>query len=241
MQEPLHGVSLEEVFSREPGFTVEEVPSVIVYSRRFTVTGRVLARAFSALSGSLVPAYEVDEFLFFVAPYVEGLGTVYAFLDSEDDVRRIDDISRVLGIRVLKFAPGNVKGDVNLEEPLVLDSAVRSLKAIAKRFPGRRSETLLSSLAPAGITEYVRSKREEIGDREVVVSPVFFPANEILGIKTVFDNPEKSEVAVVTTTADNLVARRKLFELIRSGRRAKEVVIDVDPIVAPIYLLLVLS
>ena len=241
MQEPLHGVSLEEVFSREPGFTVEEVPTAIVYSRRFAVTGRVVARAFSALSGSLVPAYEVNEFLLFVAPYVESLGTVYAFLDNEDDARRVDDLSRVLGVRVVKFAPGNVKGDVRLDEPLVLDSAVRSLKAIARRFPSKRSDTLLSSLNPEGITEFVKSKREEIGDREVLVSPVFFPANEVLGLKTVFDSPEKPEVAVVTSTADNLVARKKLFELLRSGRRAKEVVIDVDPVVAPIYLLLVFS
>jgi len=241
LQEPIDGVSLEELFSREPDFEIDEVPSIIVYSKSFSLTARVFSRALSSLSKSLVPAYDVNEFLFFVAPYVESLGLVYALLDNEDDMRRIDDVSRTLGVKVRKFTSANLNGDVKFAEPVVLDSTIKLLKALAKRFPGKRSETLMSSLSPEGLSEYVRAKREEIAGREVLVSPVFFPVAEVLGLKTVFDRAEGNDVAVVTSGADNIIARKKMFELIRSGKRAKEVLIDVDPILAPIYLLLIIK
>ncbi len=241
MQEPKHGVSVKEILQREPSFSLDRNPQAIVYSRNSKLQAVVLSRVLNSLLMSFVPTVPLSEFNLFVAPYAE-LSYVWAFIDNQDDLTRFTHVAKSLNVEATVFSPKGVKADVEFDEPYVLTSAVETIKAVLKNHPSsKRAETLWSALTPEGIEDYLRTKLVEIGDREPLVSPVFEPANEYIGIKSAFEEPSRKEVAIVASSADNLIVRKRTFELMRRGFSTKEVLIDVDPAIAPIYLLFLFS
>ena len=237
LQKPRNGLSLKALLSIGPIQPLGELPQALVYSRNSKLQATVLSRVLTSLTNSYVFPISLNEFSLFVAPYVE-IRRVWAFVDNNDDLIRLSHLVTALGLEAETFGPKGVSADHQFDDAYQLTSLISALKAIVERFKdNKRVEAIKQSLDTEGIEEYLTKKKEEIGDREPVVSQVFYPANEYLGIKTAFEEPNSRSVALLTNEADVITVRKRALELRRSGYDVKEVMINVDPAISPIYLL----
>ena len=250
MQLPKDGISLN-LFSL-PFISSIDTTFTVVYDRKSELEAFTLYRSLSQLGEKLVRVTNLYDFLFNEKPYAS-VNNIVAFLNDINDVMPFLDEVWSLGGKAflvtcnvdLKKSKGDVEVISRKGELCEIETSLSVVKEVANMTKNKRSEDLLKELNSLNtLTDWLKSKLQEIKfDGVVVLSPILLPARgfmqRYLGreIKSHEDSLEGySDYTFITTGGDLITVRKLEFELRSKGKKVKEYIFDVDPLLAPIYL-----
>ncbi|AWR98863.1 hypothetical protein DFR87_03195 [Metallosphaera hakonensis JCM 8857 = DSM 7519] len=219
--------------------------SAVVYGYGMELPAYTLARGMIALSGKPVNLLGLYDFLLLDLPYSEE--SPILLVNGEMELKEIENVVRPLGVKGLLITCNDksesqlktvfLKGDmceVNLSFSLV--------SWLTKNFSSPRTKRLTEELDLTDLGSWLGEIMKEIEPSlDFVLSPVLLPAlnlmrenqgNKIKG----FYEKDFSDSNVIYTGVDSMMGRRTAHQIRAMGKIAKEVVINTDPLTAPIYL-----
>ncbi|MEJ2771365.1 MULTISPECIES: hypothetical protein [unclassified Stygiolobus] len=226
----------------------------IVYNRKSELEAFTLYRALSQLSEKVVRLVNLYDFLFSEKPYAD-VNNVIAFLHDKNDVIPFLDSMWSLGGEGylitcnvdMKKEKG--KGDVEIlskeGELCEIETSLSLLKEISSINKNKRSEEILKELNSLNtLEEWLKEKVKEVDfNGLIVLSPLLLPARNLMQkyLNTEIKSHEdflgsSNTYTFITTGADVLTVRRMEFELRAKGKNVREIIFDVDPLLAPVYL-----
>ncbi|NON63667.1 MULTISPECIES: hypothetical protein [Acidianus] len=239
----------EDSFDLTP-FKVE-VPkfSLIVYGRGMELPAFTLERSIINLRSQVIKTVPLPEMIFLESPYAEE-GQVIAFINDENEMREFLDNAWSLGVRGDVMTCGNAKskGDIAVHsfagDLCEIRLSISLLNSILGG--GKRDNRLSKELDFSDLSEFISMKSSEISQElpQFIISPVLYPSKYFLEkftgktVKGYFDVTFQDS-NVIYTEVDAMPMRRIAFSLRKEGKKVKEVKINVDPLLAPIYLSLI--
>lgn len=224
----------------------------LIYDEDTELEASVLERALIALKGVFVKSVSIYDFSFLENPYTETLKNVVIFVNDENKSKLILDNTWALNNAGYLFTCNNkikAKGNIQVftfsDELCEVNLALSLLKKVVSKYSNERGKRLLEEINDlTSLDSWLLEKLKDIDfNTEIFLSPVFFPALGIMRkllnkeIKRFYDLASSNNLTFITTGVDYIVVRKREFEL-RSSKSVKEVMIDVDPLIAPIYLIL---
>ncbi|AAY80356.1 hypothetical protein [Sulfolobus acidocaldarius] len=228
----------------------------LVYSENSELEAYTVHRALSSLTGRTIRLVNLYDFLFFESPYVDSRDYILGIIHDRNQITEFLDTAWALenhGALITCLSNVKSKGMIQLfnynDELCEINIALSLLRKISELSNDKRSREISKELEEINsLEDWLKEKIKETKlGREIILSPVFAPArhliNKFLSVNVWLYNDEhipnqQKEVQFITTSADILVTRRKENELRSNGINVKETLLDVDPILAPIYLTL---
>ncbi|WP_338603668.1 hypothetical protein V6M85_04795 [Sulfolobus tengchongensis] len=227
---------------------------VIVYGRNSELPAFTLSRAFSTLRNKIIMITNIYDFLFLQNPYVE-ISKVIAFTEDENELRELIDNLGNLGVDgdIYYCGSTNIKPRYNYISLFSLDKIFCEINlslSILKSLTGgntereRRIKDQLSDLTD--LDNYIRDKAKAFNlDLPMLLSPIMTPTKSFLeklglSVSTYFDIKILDGVQVVYSGVDMHIMRRIIFSLRSEGKKVNEILLDVDPLLAPIYLSMIM-
>ncbi len=221
--------------------------ALVAYGRGMELPAFTYERARIELEGKVVKVVPLHEMLFLEDAYTDEKD-VLVLANDQSEVKEALDNLWSLGVKADLLTCGNVegKGNVNViqikEELCEVNLSLSMLRSIVGLSQSPRAKRLLEEMELPDLKEWAEKKAQEIDQElDVVLSPVLMPARylveENLGrnVKTYYDTNFYNS-NVIFTGLDALVMRRISFQLRAKSMKVKEVLLDVDPLMAPIYL-----
>lgn len=218
--------------------------STIVYGYGMELPAYTLARGYVALTGESVKLLGVYDFTFLDSPYSENKEVVF-FVNDDSELRDLENVVKSLNVRGTLLTCGQRKFTLKTlgsEGDLCEVNLALSSLSWLTRFPSSRSKHLSEELDMSDLREWIDGKIQEIDPSlDLVVSPVLLPSLTLLRrnlgkkVKPFYEN-DFSDSNVVYTGVDTLIGKRTAFQLRNQGKKVREVLLDTDPLTAPIYL-----
>jgi hypothetical protein len=216
----------------------------------------MIARSIYSFTERIVPIFNLYEFLFNIAPYVNisDSDNILLFSNEASEIREFIDTIWSLNLKSIIYTCSNenLKGKggvevIKFDEPLCeVRMGLSLLKSILLNQKNKRAERILSEISDfTDLEQWIKTKVNNLrGITQLILSPNFLPSKFILsdlGIKALEFNeiPVETEVYVVYSGGEMVLARRIEFNLLKLGKKINEILIDVDPILAPLYLILI--
>ena len=226
----------------------------ILYDEDTELEAFTLERSLIALKGSLVKSINIYEFSLLENPYSINLKDVVIFVNDENKSRIILDNLWALENQGYLITCNNKiksKGQIKLisfpsDELCDVNLSLSIVKKISSLVNNQRSKDLIKELESINnLDQWLISKIQEIDfNSELFLSPIYYPSITLMSkmlnrnVKRFYELPSSNSISFITTGADALVIRKREFELRSSGKNVKEVLLDIDPLLAPIYLVL---
>ncbi|WP_048050138.1 hypothetical protein [Saccharolobus islandicus] len=228
---------------------------LIVYGRGLELPSFTLARALSSLKNKIISTLNIYDFLFIYNPYVE-VSNVVAFTGDENELRELLDGLESLRIRGSIYHCGvtDIKPRYNLISINSLDKtfceinlSLSILKVLSNNKNTMREKRILDQLNDlSDLDDYVKNYAKVFNpDLPILLSPVMLPAKSFLeslgiNVSSYFDTKILDGAQIVYTGVDMYITRRMIFSLKSKGKKVTDVLIDVDPLLAPIYLSMIM-
>jgi len=225
---PQEGVALSSLKSMELHI---DLPQIILFEGKMELPAYVALRAMSYL-GLDVTTMELYEFLFSWLPYNDPKGRI--LLLAEEERKEFLDAAKTMNLKydILQCTENLTLCDLSLSLSL--------LKLTLKNARDPRSARLLEQLNDLrDLDEWAQEKVNPISDQpsSLVLSPVLKPAKRSVshysGIQAMdmWDHVRQGSV-LLYTGVDSHLARR---ELSRRKEYVNSILIDSDPVLAPLY------
>ncbi|WP_369609133.1 hypothetical protein [Sulfurisphaera javensis] len=252
--------SIKDSFSISKMIKIYDVPidfseSVsLIYDEDTELEAITLERSLIALKSTFVKSVNIYDFSFLENPYSGNFKDVIIFVNDENKAKIILDNVWALenkGYLITCNSKIKGKGQVNVlhfspDELCEVNVSLSLLKKVSSFINNERSKDLLRELNSLdNLNEWILSKVKEINfNSEIFLSPVFFPAITLMSkildknVKRFYEKPSSKDVIFITTGVDAIVVRKREFELRNSNLNVKEILLDIDPLLAPIYLIL---
>ncbi|QKR01096.1 hypothetical protein GWK48_08910 [Metallosphaera tengchongensis] len=222
-------------------------PDVVVFGKDMELPAYTLSRAITSLEGRIIKILNVYEFAFLDSPYVESQNVVF-LINDEGEANELSGNVRSLGINGSLFTCNDkvsiegLKVSKFKDELCEVNLSLSLLSYVVSGTSSPRSKRISQELDFSDLSEWLNSKVSEFQPSlDLVLSPVLFPslgvARRNLGkrVKGFYEN-NFSDSNVVYTGVDQLVGKRLANHVRVSGKRVKEILMDSDPLTAPIYL-----
>jgi len=226
----------------------------LLYDEDTELEAFTLERSLIALKGSFVKSINIYEFSLLENAYSVNFKDVVIFVNDENKSRIILDNLWALENQGYLITCNNKiksKGQIRVfsfpsDELCNVNLSLSIIKKVSNLVNNERSKDLIKELNNLNnLDQWLISKIREIDfQSEFFLSPVYYPAITIMSkilnrnVKRFYELPSSSNITFITTGADALIIRKKEFELRSSGKNVKEVLLDIDPLLAPIYLTL---
>ncbi|MCY0859154.1 MAG: hypothetical protein OWQ54_01855 [Sulfolobaceae archaeon] len=227
----------------------------IAYGTDMDLPAITLQRAIINLRGMLVEAIPVYEFSLLQTPYVD-IKDIAIFVQDETEAKETLDSAWAMNVNgVLYTCNNNIKGKGNIKDihlstdPLCqVNLALSLVYSVAKFTVNPRAERLVRELEdlsdlPSWLEDKVKGLEELKEFNKIIISPVFYPSKNFL--RKFLDMPVEAyneflpdDSIVIYNSADYIYGRKALFLLKTKGKKVKEFILDTDPLLSPIYLVL---
>lgn len=227
---------------------------VILYDEDTELQAFTLERSLIALRGTYVKSISIYDFSLLENPYSVSSANVLIFVNDENKSRIILDNVWALenkGTLITCNPRIKSKGKIKVfslpsDELCNINLSLSLIRKVSTSINNERSKDLIKELENLNnLDEWLVSKIHEIDFQgEFFLSPVYFPAITVIErtlgkeVKKFYEIPSTDNLIFITTGVDALVVRKREFELRSSGKNVKEVLLDIDPLLAPIYLTL---
>jgi hypothetical protein len=226
---------------------------VVIYNKSSELEAYTLSRSLNSLLEKSVRLIKLEEFLLMESPYVDLPAYVLAFLDDINDIHDFQDVMWALnGYGYLVSCNQNVKKKgkvevINFSDDLCeVNLSLSIINKISSLSRNKRAEEIRKELANLStLKDWLKNKISQFDfSGSIVLSPILSPARGVLEkylgrqVGNYEDFIKSDGIIFITTTADLTVVRRREFSLRREGFNVKEIIFDVDPLLAPIYLIL---
>ncbi|MEM1627228.1 MAG: hypothetical protein QXV69_08180 [Sulfolobaceae archaeon] len=232
--------------------------SFILYSREGILPAYTLYRVLPLINSNTVHIIELYEGLFSLLPYLEVKGNIFLFSNDLNEIKEFIDTNWALEQSSIIFSCSEIKGIkgkviVNsFNEPLCeINISLSILFSLARSSQNPRLIRLREEISNlSDLEEWIISKLNNFSisnNTEIVLSPIFKPAeifiDSIIGLKvsSLDREPKQDELIIVYTTAESTLVRRYEMRALKRGKKFKEFLLDVDPILAPVYLIILIS
>jgi len=226
----------------------------LLYDEDTELEAFTLERSLIALKGSFVKTTSIYEFSLLENPYSVNLRDVVVFVNDENKSKIILDNLWALENQGYLITCNNKiksKGQIKVisfpsDELCDINISLSIIRKISSSVNNERSKGLIKELESINnLDQWLISKIQEIDfNSEILLSPVYYPAITLMSkilnknVRKFYEMPSSNMVSFITTGADAVIVRKKEFELRSSGKNVKEVLLDIDPLLAPIYLVL---
>ncbi len=230
-------------------------PDYIVYDDGGSLPAFTYARAISSLLYSPPRIFNVHEFNYMIAPYCEGPHVV-AFLENEDNVVRLTDTLRYLGSHIDLFAsslPQGLErkgGDLSVirfeaDKFGVVSLSFSILLTMSGLSKTPRTQRITEQVSDLNdLEDWLNTLGENVNPRDyqVVLSPIMEPASFYLrrgglNVKTM-ENYDILVNSLIIYNGLDMMIMRKVINMFSRDIKVKEMLIDTDPLLAPLYLTL---
>jgi len=231
--------------------------SYILYSREGILPAYTLYRVLPLLD-TTAHIVELYEGLFSIFPYIEIKGNIFLFSNDLNEIKEFIDTNWALNQESVIFScveVKNLKGNVvtyKFDEPLCeINISLSLLFSLLKNSQNPRLVRIREEISDlSDLEDWIKEKLKEIPfskSTEIVLSPVFKPAEIFIestlgySVSSIEREPKGDELLIVYTTAESIPIRRYEMGILKKGKRFREFLFDVDPILAPIYLIILIS
>lgn len=227
----------------------------IAYGADMELPAITLQRALINLRSEIIEAIPVYEFSLLQTPYIDIKG-IALFVNDETEVKEALDSAWATNVNgILYTCNDRVKGKGNIKDIHIksdpfcqINLALSLVYSVAKFTVNPRAEKLSSDLEDlSDIPSWAEGKIKELEDlreyKKIILSPIFYPAKnllrKILNMQVeLYNETTLDDSVVVYSGADYIYGRRIIFYLRMNNKKVKEFVLDTDPILSPIYLVL---
>lgn len=225
----------------------------IIYDEDTELIAFTLERSLISLRETFVKSVSVYEFSFLENPYSGNFKDVIIVVNDENKSRTILDNTWALQNRGFLLTCNDKiksKGDVKVlnfqGELCEVSLSLSLLRKVAYQGNNIRAKDIIKELdSLSTIDNWLLTKLNDIDfNADLFLSPVFYPAITLMSkilnknIHKYFEIPEGKKVVFLTTGVDSIIVRKREFEMRNSNLDVKEVIVDIDPLLAPIYLIL---
>jgi len=227
---------------------------IILFGKGQELPAYTLKNAFISLKEKYIEITNVYDFLFLESPYTD-LSRIVGFLGDENELRDLVNGMQALGIGGVIYFCGrtNYKPSANIVELRVMDIKLceinlsLSLLSSISEGKNKREMSLLQQINDlSDLENWIKAKSKEFDlNLRLILSPIMSPAKSFLenvglNVSTYFDKIILTDSQIITTGVDVHMMRRIASYLRANGKNAKEVLLDTDPLIAPIYLSMIL-
>lgn len=237
------------------GINIKELslPSfeVIAYGKGMELPAYTLERSIINLQGTLVKTVPIHELIFMEEAY-SSVNNILVFLNDQNEAKELLDASWALNVKgeIITCSDIKAKGEIQIvnfpSEICEIELSLSLLNTIARKSSSVRSKRVLEELDFSDIEEFLKEKSKELdlSFSQIVLSPILSPAKYSLeknlqkDVKLYYDINFYDSL-IIYTGVDTMPMRRIAFELRKKGMKVKEVLLDVEPLFAPIYLSLI--
>jgi len=225
--------------------------SLVAYGKGMELPAFTYQRAKINLEGKIIKTIPIYELLFLEDAYADEKNLLI-FLNDVSESKEVLDNLWSLGINADIFTCQKLKEKGNTKitefegELCETNLSLSILNNIAKSLNSHRSKRILEELDFSDLKDWIEKKSSEVDLNlpEIIISPVLLPSKyyveENLGkiVKTYYDT-NFSNSTLIYTGIDTLVMRRISFELKKNNYNVKELLLDTEPLMAPIYLTII--
>ncbi len=225
--------------------------SLVAYGKGMELPAFTYQRAKISIEGKIVKTVPIYELLFLEDVYVDEKNILVFLNDISESKETLDNLWS-LGIKADIFTCQKIKEKGNTKiiefesELCEVNLSLSILNNVVKYSNSPRAKRILGELDFSDLKDWIEKKSSEIdlGLPEIIISPILLPSKyyleENLGkvVKTYYDT-NFSNSSLIYTGIDTLVMRRILFELKKKNLSIKEILLDTEPLMAPIYLTII--
>ncbi|BFI75126.1 hypothetical protein YN1HA_12240 [Sulfurisphaera ohwakuensis] len=232
-----------------------EIPEnlTLVYDEDTELEAFTLERSIISLKGTFVKSVSLYEFSFLENPYSGSFKDIVVFVNDDNKARIIlDNIWALENIGYLITCNSKIKGKGNIkvlyfsDELCEINVSLSLIRKVATEVNNKRAEDIIKELENINsLNQWLLMKLNEINfDKEIFLSPIFFPALTLMrkylnkDVKRFYDIPTSKDLIFITSGVDSIIVRKREFELRNSMFNVREILLDIDPLLAPIYLIL---
>uniref|UniRef100_D0KUY1 Uncharacterized protein n=1 Tax=Saccharolobus solfataricus (strain 98/2) TaxID=555311 RepID=D0KUY1_SACS9 len=227
---------------------------LIVYGRGLELPAFTLGRALSSLKNKMINVLNIYDFLFICNPYIE-VSNVVAFTGDENELRDLLDGLESLRVngRIYFCGITNIKPRYNFVSITSFDKSFceinlsLSILKILSNDNIKREKMILDQLNDiSDLDDYVKNYANVFSlDQPILLSPIMLPAKSFLeslgvNVSSYFDTKILDSVQIVYTGVDMHIIKRVIFSLRSKGKKVTDILIDADPLLAPIYLSMIM-
>ena len=223
--------------------------SIIAYGKGMELPAYTLERSIINLEGRVVKTVPIHELTLVEDAYAEP-GKILLFINDQNESREVLDNTWALNLEGYLFSCDDIKpkGKVEVfsfkQDLCEVNLSLSILYTEASLIKGVRSNRILEELDFSDIDDFLaeKSKELDLSLPEIVLSPILLPSRYFVeknlnkDVKDYYSVNFLSDANIIYTGVDSIPMRRISFELRRKGKKVKEVLLDVEPLLAPIYL-----
>ncbi|AOL17065.1 hypothetical protein BFU36_10515 [Sulfolobus sp. A20] len=234
-----------------------KIPSntdIIVFGKGQELPAYTLKNALVSIKGNYIEISNIYDFLFLESPYTD-ISRILGFLGDENELHDLVSGMQALGIGGVIYFCGrtNYKPSTSIIELRVLDiklceiNVSLSLLNTISEDKNKREISLIQQINDlSDLENWIKTKSREFDlNLHLILSPIMSPAKSFLerighNVSTYFDKIILTDSQIITTGVDAYMMRRISSYLRANGKNVKEVLLDTDPLMAPIYLSMIL-
>lgn len=223
--------------------------SVIAYGKGMELPAYTLERSIINLEGKIVKTVPIHELALVEDAYAEP-GKVIFFINDQNESREILDNAWALNLEGYLFSCNEIKPKGRIEvmsfkgEMCEVNLSLSILYSEVSSIKGVRSNRILKELDFSDIDDFLAEKSKEIDLSlpQIILSPILLPSRYFVeknlnkDVKDYYSMNFLNDANIIYTGVDSIPMRRISFELRKKGKKVKEILLDVEPLLAPIYL-----
>ncbi|WP_236753011.1 hypothetical protein [Acidianus sp. HS-5] len=223
--------------------------SVIAYGKGMELPAYSLERSIINLEGRIVKTVPIHELTLMEDTYAEP-GKIILFINDQNESREVLDNTWALNLEGYLFSCGEIKakGKVGVfkfnQDLCEINLSLSILYTEASLIKGVRGNRILQDMDFSDIDDFVAEKSKDIdlSLMDIVLSPILLPSRYFVeknlnkDVKDYYSVNFLNDANIIYTGVDSIPMRRISFELRKKGKKVKEVLLDVEPLLAPIYL-----
>ena len=223
--------------------------SVIAYGKGMELPAYTLERSIINLEGKIIKTVPVHEFGLVEDAYAEP-GKVIFFINDQNESREILDNAWALNLEGYLFSCNEIKPKGKIEvirfkgEMCEVNLSLSILYSEVSSIEGVRANRILKELDFSDIDDFLAEKSKEIDLSlpQIILSPILLPSRYFVeknlnkDVKDYHSMNFSNDANIIYTGVDSIPMRRISFELRKKGKKVKEILLDVEPLLAPIYL-----
>ncbi len=226
--------------------------SVIAYGKGMELPAYTLERSIINLEGRIVKTVPIHELILMEDSYADS-GKVIFFVNDQNESREVLDNTWALNLEGYLFSCSEIKPKGKIEvisfkqDLCEINLSLSILYTKASSSNGVREKRILKDLDFSDIDEFLSEKSNEIdlSLQDIILSPILLPSRYFVeknlnkDVKDYYSMNFSNDANIIYTGVDSIPMRRISFELRKKGKKVKEVLLDVEPLLAPIYLSLI--
>jgi aryl carrier-like protein len=175
---------------------------------------------------------------------------VIFFINDQNESREILDNAWALNLEGYLFSCNEIKPKGKIEvirfkgEMCEVNLSLSILYSEVSSIKGVRANRILKELDFSDIDDFLAEKSKEIDLSlpQIILSPILLPSRYFVeknlnkDVKDYYSMNFSNDANIIYTGVDSIPMRRISFELRKKGKKVKEILLDVEPLLAPIYL-----